>query len=338
MKIVLDTLGGDLGYKEHVAGAIEALKLKEDFSVVLVGIKEELEAELALYSYDKSRIEVVGCTETITCEDAPMEAIRKKKDSSVVVAYKLLKEQEDCSALVSTGSTGAVLAGGIFKLGRIKGLSRPSLGPLIPTLKGGKVMLTDSGANVDCKPINLVQFAIMASSYMKNVCGIENPRVALLSNGTEDAKGCELTKEVFKLLSNTPNINFVGNMEAREIVSGNYDVVVADGFHGNIALKGLEGGAKVVTTLLKEGIKSSFMAKIGYLFMKKLIGGMKEKIDFNKIGGAVFMGLEKIVIKAHGASDRDCITKCIMQATEAVDKGVVDAIKQGISQLDLKDE
>jgi len=338
MKIVLDTLGGDLGYKEHVAGAIEALKLKEDFSVVLVGIKEELEAELALYSYDKSRIEVVGCTETITCEDAPMEAIRKKKDSSVVVAYKLLKEQEDCLALVSTGSTGAVLAGGIFKLGRIKGLSRPSLGPLIPTLKGGKVMLTDSGANVDCKPINLVQFAIMASSYMKNVCGIENPRVALLSNGTEDAKGCELTKEVFKLLSNTPNINFVGNMEAREIVSGNYDVVVADGFHGNIALKGLEGGAKVVTTLLKEGIKSSFMAKIGYLFMKKLIGGMKEKIDFNKIGGAVFMGLEKIVIKAHGASDRDCITKCIMQATEAVDKGVVDAIKQGISQLDLKDE
>ncbi|MBO4962331.1 MAG: phosphate acyltransferase PlsX [Clostridia bacterium] len=338
MKIVLDTLGGDLGYKEHVAGAIEALKLKEDFSVILVGIKEELEAELALYSYDKSRIEVVGCTETITCEDAPMEAIRKKKDSSVVVAYKLLKEQEDCSALVSTGSTGAVLAGGIFKLGRIKGLSRPSLGPLIPTLRGGKVMLTDSGANVDCKPINLVQFAIMASSYMKNVCGIENPRVALLSNGTEDAKGCELTKEVFKLLSNTPNINFVGNMEAREIVSGNYDVVVADGFHGNIALKGLEGGAKVVTTLLKEGIKSSFMAKIGYLFMKKLIGGMKEKIDFNKIGGAVFMGLEKIVIKAHGASDRDCITKCIMQATEAVDKGVVEAIKQGISQLDLKDE
>ena len=338
MKIVLDTLGGDLGYKEHVAGAIEALKLKEDFSVILVGIKEELEAELALYSYDKSRIEVVGCTETITCEDAPMEAIRKKKDSSVVVAYKLLKEQENCSALVSTGSTGAVLAGGIFKLGRIKGLSRPSLGPLIPTLNGGKVMLTDSGANVDCKPINLVQFAIMASSYMKNVCGIENPRVALLSNGTEDAKGCELTKEVFKLLSNTPNINFVGNMEAREIVSGNYDVVVADGFHGNIALKGLEGGAKVVTTLLKEGIKSSFMAKIGYLFMKKLIGGMKEKIDFNKIGGAVFMGLEKIVIKAHGASDRDCITKCIMQATEAVDKGVVEAIKQGISQLDLKDE
>ncbi len=338
MKIVLDTLGGDLGYKEHVAGAIEALKLKEGFSIILVGIKEELEAELALYSYDKSRIEIVGCTETITCEDAPMEAIRKKKDSSVVVAYKLLKEQEDCSALVSTGSTGAVLAGGIFKLGRIKGLSRPSLGPLIPTLKGGKVMLTDSGANVDCKPINLVQFAIMASSYMKNVCGIQNPRVALLSNGTEDAKGCELTKEVFKLLSSTPNINFVGNMEAREIVSGNYDVVVADGFHGNIALKGLEGGAKVVTTLLKEGIKSSFRAKIGYLFMKKLIGGMKEKIDFNKIGGAVFMGLEIIVIKAHGASDRDCITKCIMQATEAVDKGVVEAIKQGISQLDLKEE
>ena len=338
MKIVLDTLGGDLGYKEHVAGAIEALKLNKDLSIVLVGNQEDLQKELDIYSYDKSRIEIVNCTEIITCEDAPMEAIRRKKDSSVVVAYKLLKEQEDCKALVSTGSTGAVLAGGIFKLGRIKGLSRPSLGPLIPTLKGGKVMLTDSGANVDCKPSNLVQFAIMASSYMKNVCGIENPRVALLSNGTEDAKGCELTKEVFKLLSNTPSINFVGNMEAREIVSGNYDVVVADGFHGNIALKGLEGGAKVVTTLLKEGIKSSFRAKIGYLFMKHIIGGMKERIDFNKIGGAVFMGLEKIVIKAHGASDRSCITKCIMQAFDAVEKDVVGAIKQGIRQLDLKEE
>jgi len=338
MKIVVDTLGGDLGYKEHVAGAGESLKLKNNFKVVLVGNQEDLEKELANYKYDTTRIEIQNCTEVITCEEAPMEAIRRKKDSSIVVAYKILKEQEDAMALVSNGSTGAVLAGGIFKLGRVKGVLRPSLGPLIPTLKGGKVMLTDSGANVDCKPMNVVQFAIMASSYMERVCGIKNPRVALLSNGTEDAKGCELTKEVFKLLSQTKEINFVGNMEAREIVSGNYDVVVADGFHGNIALKGLEGGVKVVTTLLKEGIKSSFMAKIGYLFMKKLIGGMKEKIDFNKIGGAVFMGLEKIVIKAHGASDRDCITKCIMQATEAVDKGVVDAIKQGISQLDLKDE
>ena len=338
MKIVLDTLGGDLGYVEHVAGAVKALQGNKEIKLVLVGNQEDLQNELSKYTYDTSRIEIVNCTEVITCNEPPMEAIRRKKDSSVVVAYKILKEDPEAQALISTGSTGAVLAGGIFKLGRIKGLSRPSLGPVIPTLKGGRVMLTDSGANVDCKPINLVQFAVMASAYMKNVCGIENPRVALLSNGTEDAKGCELTKEVFKLLSNTPGINFVGNMEAREVASGNYDVVVSDGFHGNIALKGLEGGAKVVTTLLKEGIKSSFMAKIGYLFMKKLIGGMKEKIDFNKIGGAVFMGLEKIVIKAHGACDRDCIEKCIIQATNAVNGGVVEAVKNGIAQLNLKEE
>ncbi len=331
MKIVLDTLGGDLGAVEHIVGAIEAIKLKDGFSLVLVGRKEELDAELSKYEYDSSRIETVNSTQEITCHDAPMEAIRRKNDSSLVVAYKLLKENENVKALVSTGSTGAVLAGGIFKLGRLKGVNRPALAPILPTMTDGKVMLCDSGANVDCKPINLVQFAIMASSYMQRVVGVESPRVALLSNGTEDTKGCDLNKQVFKLLSEAQGINFVGNMEARELLSGNYDVVVADGFNGNIALKGLEGGVKAVTTVLKQGIKKSFKAKIGYLFLKGVMADIKQKLDYNKVGGAVLLGLDKIVIKAHGSSDRECVKTCIMQAVQAVEKGVVEAVSQGIS-------
>jgi len=331
MKIVLDTLGGDLGAIEHVVGAVEAVKEKQGFNLVLVGNKEELDLELGKYEYDKSRIETVNSTEIITCEDAPMEAIRRKTDSSLIVAYKLLKEDDEVKALVSTGSTGAVLAGGIFKLGRLKGVNRPALAPILPTMTDGKVMLCDSGANVDCKPANLVQFAIMASSYMQRVMGIESPRVALLSNGTEDTKGCELNKQVFKLLSETKGINFVGNMEAREMLSGNYDVVVADGFHGNIALKGLEGGVKAVTTVLKQGIKKSFKAKIGYLFLKGVMADIKQKLDYNKVGGAVLMGLDKIVVKAHGSADRDCVKTCIMQALQAVEKGVIEAVSQGIN-------
>ena len=330
MKIVLDTLGGDLGYVEHVAGAVDAIKSKAGFSLVLVGKKDELDSELAKYSYDKERIETVNSTEVITCEDAPMEAIRRKTDSSLIVAYKLLKEDQEIKALVSTGSTGAVLAGGIFKLGRLKGVNRPALAPILPTMTGGKVMLCDSGANVDCKPQNLVQFAIMASSYMKKVMGIEKPRVALLSNGTEDTKGCELNKQVFKLLSETDVVNFVGNMEGREMLSGSYDVVVADGFNGNIALKSTEGGVKAVTTTLKQGIKKSLRAKIGYLFMKGVMKDIKQKLDYNKVGGAVLLGLEKIVIKAHGSSDRECVKVCILQALNAVEKGVVETVAEGV--------
>ncbi|HBF44378.1 MAG TPA: phosphate acyltransferase PlsX [Clostridiales bacterium] len=332
MKIVVDTCGGDKKVQEVVKGAIKSLSFNKDFKVVLVGPEEEINSALKDLSYDKERVEVVNSTEVITCNDAPMEAIRKKPDSSLIKACKVLKEDEDAKAFVSTGSTGAVLASGIFKVGRIDGVLRPALAPLIPTLTGGKVMLIDSGANVDCKKENLVQFALMGSSYMQKVEKISKPRVALISNGTEDKKGCELTKEVFKLLSENPNINFVGNMEARDMVSGKYDVLVADGFDGNIALKALEGGAKTVTTLLKQGIKSSFWAKIGYLFLKKTISGMKEKIDFNKIGGAVFMGVEKIMIKAHGASDSDCVAKCITQAFTAVESDVVGCVREAIGK------
>lgn len=332
MKIVVDTCGGDKGVREVVKGAIKSLSFNNDFKVVLVGPEEEINIALKDLTYDKERVEIVNSTEIITCNEAPMEAIRKKTDSSLIKACKVLKEDEDAKAFVSTGSTGAVLASGIFKVGRIDGVLRPALAPLIPTLTGGKVMLIDSGANVDCKKENLVQFALMGSSYMQKVEKIASPRVALISNGTEDKKGCELSKEVFKLLSENPNINFVGNMEARDMVSGKYDVLVADGFDGNIALKALEGGAKTVTTLLKQGIKSSFWAKIGYLFLKKTINGMKEKIDFNKIGGAVFMGVEKIMIKAHGASDSDCVAKCITQAFTAVESGVVGCVREAIGK------
>ena len=332
MKVVVDTLGGDKGLKEVVKGAIEALLVRDDFSIVLSGPENEIQEALKEYKYDESRVEIINGPTEISCDEAPVEAIRKKGDSSLVVAYKYLKENED-TALVSVGSTGAVLAGGIFKLGRLKGVKRPALAPLIPTLTDGKVMLMDSGANVDCDPENLEQFAIMASAYMEKVEKIDMPRVALICNGTEDAKGCNLSKETFKLLANNDNINFVGNMEARDMVSGNYDVLIADGFDGNIALKALEGGAKVVSTLLKKEIKSSFMAKIGYLFMRKSLKRMKAKIDFNKIGGAVLMGLEKVVIKGHGASDAECVKVCIIQAINAISNGVVKAVGEKIGQV-----
>lgn len=338
MKIIIDTCGGDKGVAEVVKGALLSLTQKEGFKVVLVGPKDEIDLALSKEKYDLNRVEVVGTTEIITCEDVPTEAVRRKKDSSLVVACNMLKSDDDIKAFVSCGSTGAVLTGGIFRVGRVKGVTRPALAPIIPTIPGGKVLLIDSGANVDCKVSNLVQFAIMGSSYMKQVEGIENPRVALISNGTEDAKGSEKTKEAFKALSQIKEINFVGNMEARDMVSGKYDVLVADGFDGNIALKALEGGAKVVTSLLKEGIKKSFMAKIGYLFLKKTLSGMKERIDFNKIGGAVFMGVEKIMIKAHGACDAGCVAKCIMQATEAVENQVVETVKQALSTIQIDKE
>ncbi len=312
MKIVVDAYGNDLGPIEPVKASVEAIKLYDDIKVVLCGKEEELKSLLSQFEYDKERIEIVSAEEVITNEEVPTEAVKSKPNSSLVKAFETLKQDEEVVGLVSCGSTGAVLTGAFLKIGRIKGISRPALCPILPAKDGKQVMLIDSGANIDCKPINLCHFALLASSYAKALFNIENPRVALLNIGTEDKKGNEFSHQCFEELKKMP-INFVGNMEARDFMSGNYDIVVADGFYGNILLKSVEGTAMFVLDQLKEQIKNSFSAKIGALFMKKAFKNLKGKLNYNSYGGAAFLGVKKLVVKGHGASDSLAFLKSIEQ-------------------------
>ncbi|MBQ8726044.1 MAG: phosphate acyltransferase PlsX [Clostridia bacterium] len=333
MKIIIDAYGGDHSPAEIVKGAIAAINEREGFDIVLVGKQDGINAILQNETYDVARVTVENATEVITCEESPTEAIRVKKDSSIVRAVKILKEDENAKAFVSAGSTGAVLTASVILSKRIKGVIRPALAPLLPNLADGQTMLLDCGANVDCKPNWLVQFAVMGSVYMREVLGVKNPRVALLSNGTEDEKGCALTLETFKLLQQEKSINFVGNMEARDILSGDYDVVVADGFSGNVALKSTEGATKVILSYLKAGISSSFSAKIGYLFMKKCFADLKNKIDYNKKGGAVLLGMEKTVVKAHGSSKAEAFKNAVLQAYNNSSLNISGKIAEALSAL-----
>ena len=312
MKIVVDCHGNDRGAKVAVEASVKVVNEHDDISIVLVGVEEELKHILSLLDYDENRIEIYPASQIITNEESPTEAVKKKKDSSLVRAFEKLKEDKEVVGLVSCGSTGAVLTGAFLKIGRIRGISRPALCPMLPTKTGGKVLLIDSGANTDCKPINLCHFAIMATSYAKAFLGVENPRVALLNIGTEDKKGNEFTHECFKLLKEMP-INFVGNMEARDFMSGKYDIVVADGFYGNILLKSVEGTARFVMGELKKGIKDSFWSKIGAVFMKSTFNNLKELFNINNHGGAAFLGVKKLVVKGHGAADSVAFEKCILQ-------------------------
>ena len=312
MKIVVDTFGADKGAEIVIKGAIDSLAKHEDLTIVFTGDSDLIATELAKYDVDKSRVIIEDARECVTNDESPTLAIRTKKNSSLVRALEITKADDDVIGMVSAGSTGAVLTGGIFKIGRIKGIMRPALCPLLPTVTGGRVAIIDCGANVDCKPEYLVQFALMGSEYMKSAMGIENPRVALVSVGVEDKKGNALTHEAFQLLKEAP-INFVGNMEARDACSGEYDVLVCDGFVGNVMMKAIEGTAKMVTSLLKKEIYASFSAKIGALFMKKALSNLKKSMDYQAYGGAAFLGVEKILIKSHGSSNAKSITASIDQ-------------------------
>lgn len=331
MKILIDAFGGDNSPSEIIAGTIEAINEKNGFTAVFVGKSDVIENELEKYTYDKSRAEILQASDVITCEEEPTLAIRRKPDSSINVAFKELKENPECKAFVSAGSTGAVLVGATLKLGRIKGVNRPALCPVMPTVKGDKkVILLDAGANADCKAINLTQFALMGSAYMEKL-GVERPKVALLSNGTEDEKGNALNHEVFPLLKEMKNINFVGNCEAREILSGDYDVIVADGFSGNVAIKSLEGAIKALLKVMKTEIKATFKGKIGGLLLKNTFKEIMKKMDYNNNGGALFLGVEKIVIKAHGSSKRTAFKNAVLQAADYATKDVVEKFKESIS-------
>jgi len=326
LKIIVDAMGGDNAPEEIIKGAVEALSDREDISLVFTGDREAIETELKKYRFDSSRVQVVHCTEVITNDDTPTQAIRTKKDSSVVVGLNLLKEDEEAGGFVSAGSTGAVLTGGVLLIGRLKGVLRPALCPGVPNVRGMRTLLCDCGANVECKPEYLAQFAVMASAYGKAAFGMENPRVGLLTNGTEEHKGDPLHQEAYKRIKELSCINFVGNIEGRDLMFGDIDIAVSDGFSGNIALKAVEGCGKTVSTVLKQEFKRNLSSKLAYLCARKQIGKLRSILDYAKLGGSVFLGLKKVVVKSHGSSKAVSIRASVLQAADACRNHLVETM------------
>lgn len=338
MKIALDVFGGDFAPSEIVKGALLALEKNSDIELLLFGDEEKINGELKALEYNGAKVTVFDAKDVISNEDVPTVAIKTKKESSLVKALDYTAKNDDVKAFVSAGSTGAVLTGAFLKLGRISGVSRPALAPILPTVDGGGVVLCDCGANVDCKSEQLEQFGYMGAAFASAMLKKENPRVGLLSNGAEDTKGNELTKETFSILKNS-SLNFVGNCEARDILSGQFDVVVADGFHGNIALKASEGTANAIFDLLKKAIKENGLkAKIGAALMLPALKGLKKKLDYNENGGACFLGVKKVVVKSHGASKAKSICASILQAYDLAKFDVVGKIASSIEKISIKTE
>lgn len=338
MKIAVDVMGGDHAPEAILGGCKQFLEAESfrDAELVLFGEESALRTFAGENAALANRIRLVPTTEVIGFDESPTAAYKKKKDSSLVRAFETVKAGEaDC--VVSAGSTGALLTGATLTLRRQKGVKRPALATLLPTVTGGCVLLCDCGANTDCKPGYLQQFAVMGKAYMERVAGVENPRVALLSNGTEAEKGNALTKEVHERLSQMEDINFIGNAEARELMSGNFEVLVCDGFDGNVLLKGFEGAAKVILGLLKDAMYGSLRTKIGGLIAKPAFSVVKKKMDYKEYGGAPLLGVNGGVIKAHGSSDAKAIYNALRQAYTWVDGNLVSVIGETIGSIQIED-
>lgn len=319
LTIAVDVMGGDYAPLETVKGCVEAAEMNSALKLLLVGREAEIRAELAKYPANGSNISVVNASEVITNDESPTAAIRKKKDSSIVVGLSMLKSGE-AGAFVSAGSTGALLTGALLLAGRIKGVDRPALATLLPN-KTGKALLIDSGANVDCKPEFLRQFAIMGSLYMEHIQRIAAPRVGLANIGAEREKGNALTKEAYELLENT-GLNFVGNIEARDIPLGAADVVVCDGFTGNIILKYTEGFAKAMLSIIKQELMSGLITKIGAALAGSAFRRLKPRFDASEVGGAAFLGLNGLVVKAHGSSDAKAMRNAVFQCQKFLENDI----------------
>ena len=328
--IALDAMGGDNAPDAIVEGALRALRKYRDIRILLVGPEEKLRGMIAGADV-KDRIEIQNATEVIEMDEAPMLAVRKKKDSSMVVAMNAVREGR-AGAVVSAGSTGAVLACGMFKIGRIPGIERPACAPVLPGLKK-HVLLIDSGANVDCQPKYLLQFGLMGSVYMKNVMGVQEPQVGLVNIGAEAEKGNKLTKETYELMQAQDSYKFAGNCEGRDIFTGDFDVVVADGFAGNIILKHTEGLAKALFSMIKQELMASLPTKIGALLAKPAFKKLKRRMDYNSVGGAPLLGVNGAVVKAHGSSGAEAIENAIAQAKRMLEGDVVGKIREGLAGL-----
>ncbi len=314
VRVVIDAMGGDYAPAEPVHGAVEAVLADESVRVILTGRQEVIEKELAKYTYPKDRIEIVHAEEVIETGEPPVNAIRRKKDSSIAVGMRLVKKGE-ADAFISSGSTGAVLVGGQLLVGRIRGVERPPLAPLIPT-ENGVALLVDCGANVDARPSHLIQFARMGSVYMKNVLGIENPRVGLVNIGVEEEKGNALVKETYPLLKECPDINFVGSVEAREIPAGACDVIVCEAFVGNVILKLYEGVGATLIRKIKQGLMTNLRSKIGALLIKPALKETVKTFDATQYGGAPMLGLNGLVVKTHGSAKNGEIKNAVMQCVQ----------------------
>lgn len=337
LKIIVDAMGGDNAPAEILKGALDAVKERPDFKLVLTGDEDLVNRELDKYTFDASRVEVVACTQVITNDDVPTQAVRAKRDSSLVVGLNLLKNDAEAGGFVSAGSTGAVLTGGIMFVGRLKGVMRPALCPGIPNVRGEITLLCDCGANAECKPAYLAQFGVMASAYAKAAYGVKEPRVGLLTNGTEEHKGDPLHQEAHQLLKETKGIHFAGNVEGRDIMYGDVDVVVSDGFSGNVALKAIEGCGKTVATMLKKEFTRSLGSKLSYLFARKPVKGLARALDYSRFGGSVFLGLKKVVIKSHGSSKAFSIKQSVFQAIDAYRGGLIPTLESMFAQTDGED-
>lgn len=332
VKVAVDAMGGDNAPLEIVKGAVEAAKESAAVEVYLVGKKEVVEAELAKYEYPKERVVIVDASEVIETAEPPVIAIRQKKDSSLVKALEMVRTGE-CDAYVSAGSTGATLVGGQVIVGRLKGVERPPLAPLIPTEKG-PALLIDCGANVDARPSMLLQFAKMGSIYMENICGIKNPRVGIVNIGAEEEKGNQLVKETFPLLKNCPDINFIGSVEARDIPLGVADVIVCEAFTGNIILKMYEGVAGTLLKQIKSGLMSCTRGKIGGLLVKPVLKETLKQFDLEEYGGAPLLGLNGLVVKTHGSSKAVEIKNSVLQCVTFKEQRINEKIKEKLSVQD----
>lgn len=335
-KIVLDGMGGDNAPSAVVEGATIALNGDKELYIIITGRKQEIEAELKKYSYDKSRLEIIDCPDVIGMNDVPTVAI-KNRQTSLAAAYWTLKKNDDVCGLVTAGSTGATIVGGQLILGRIRGVKRPALCPAIPNVHGGTTLLCDCGANAECKPVMLCQFAVLGSAYAQACLGKENPSVGLLNNGTEEHKGDPLHLETYQYLKQMDGINFIGNVEGREITFAEQpvDVVVSDGFSGNVSLKAIEGCAKMILTEMKAQFTSSFSSKMGALLLKGAIKKMKEDLDFNKVGGALLLGLKKVVVKTHGNSSAVTVAAAVKHAVTVYRNGLIPKVEKLLEKVDL---
>lgn len=328
-KIILDAMGGDNAPGEIIEGARLALNKFNDVYITFVGKKEVID-KFIKEDMPRDRFGIVDAREEIEMAEPPVAAVRHKKDSSLVVGLDLVAKGSG-DVFITAGSTGATIAGATLIVRRVNGVERPALAPVLPTTGNG-VLLIDCGANVDCKPVYLQQFGIMGSVYMEMLMGVKNPRVGLINNGAEEEKGNTLTKEAFKLLSNTKDINFVGNVEGRDILLDSCDVAVCDGFVGNVVMKFLEGTAKALMKMLKDELFASTRTKIGAALAKPAFSSFKKKMDYTEYGGALMLGVNAGVIKAHGSSNANAIMNAIGQARSFAEGKVVEKIKERIER------
>lgn len=332
MNLAIDAMGGDNAPNEIVKGVVRACNKIDEFNIILVGKEDILKNELAKYdNFPKNRIKIKNASEVVDMTDSPAKALRKKRDSSLSIGADLVKENK-AEGFISAGNTGAVMAAGLFNIGRLPGIKRPSISTVFPA-EDGQTLLMDAGANTDTKPKNLLQFAVMGEIYSKNVLGVKNPKIGLLSIGEEKKKGNNLVKNTYKLLEEDKRIsNFIGNVEGRDVFNDRCDIIICDGFVGNVVLKTTEGAASFMFDLLKQAFTENLRTKLGAALVKPYLKVMKEKLDYRQYGGSPLLGVDGVVIISHGSSDATAVVNAIKVAKETVDNNVVGLIEAEIDK------